>query len=385
LTPQPSQRPALRTLCLAALLALLGPLGCTVQDTGGSLYLFDNASSSVQVWQDVEQLHSAAKEAKAIPEPIRTIKSDTFKRITLAWGGMALDPLNRRLYLVSDTGKVHVILDPANQNGSISGKDKIVSFSLGSSGDRYSGGSVFGQASVDPTHNTLYVVENAKDGESSRLWQVPNASKLDGRTLGKDRHTLGVENDKRCAGVAAGPAHKVYALFGDGDEFTDGPGGANLPGPRLRQGTNGAFPAPLMPRNPVNTLVGDRTLLPDTLGYGALAFDQRHHLLYALVPPAKAGDPPSILTFGEGQFHGHHNQAPERVLPKPPRNLRLIVHPSNSHWMLGAGFTRTGDRGQGAGQGKLYLWKAPSEDGTWIEVPSLPGVTDLRGMASAAD
>jgi len=377
-TPLPIRCSALRLLCLGAI-ALAGTLGCVDRDDGAGLYLFDNASRTVQVWQDLEQLHSAARSGGEIPKPVRAIKSSLFRGLSLAWGGMALDGFRHRLYLVSEDGKVHVILNPANRDGELSRPSDIISFSLGASGDRLRGGSVFGQAALDPGKDILYVVENARDGDETRLWQVANASKVANHaTVARDEHSiLKAEGDRQGAGVAAGPFHRVYALFGGGEVYEDDRGAQSLRGPRLRQGTAGAFPASLQHRRPMHTLMGPGTRLPDPLGHGSLAYDGRQHELYVLVPPGDAGRT-AILVFGDGQFNGRHDQAPARTLPDPPRDLRILARPWDGNWMLGAAGTASG------GRGALYLWKAPHEGGGHVEVPNLPGVTDIRGMAAAS-
>jgi hypothetical protein len=381
-----SSRPwGFRQFCLAGIFGLLGTLGCVDGDEGGGgLYLFDNATSTVQVFSNVEELHKAGKDSKPLPEAVRSIKSDAFKGITLAWGGLALDDRNHRLYLVAEDGAVYAIANPKTLKGSISGKDKITSFRLGSISDRLGRGSVFGQASVDPNGNCLYVMETSKDGEESRLWVVRNASKVSSDTIAKGPKTIcSVDGDKRGAGVAAGVGNRVYALFGGGKNFEDGHG-AIVSGARLREGVDGTFPINTHHKKPINTMVGKNSKIPDATDYGSVAYDGRNHTVYVLVP--KSGDAAtSILAFGEGQFHGHHDQAPNRTLPDPPKALRLIVHPVNGDWLLGAAFTRSGDNGNGKGLEDLYIWKGPSGGGTVVKVEGLPGVKELRGMAMASD
>ena len=382
---RPPSRPwRLHPICLAGILGLLGTLGCIDEDGGGGVYLFDNASSTIQVFSNVEDLHKAAKDGTAVPEAVRSIKSDAFKGINLAWGGLALDDRNHRLYVVSEGGTVYAMVNPKDLKGSISGKDQITSFKLGSSSDRLGSGSVFGPASVDPVGNCLYVMENAKDGSESRVWVVRNASRNTAQTVAKGPAShFFVEGDKRGAGLAAGVGHHVYALFGAGNDFDDGHGN-DVSGPRLREGSAFAFPANPLHNRPINTMVGKNTRLPDATEYGSVAYDGRHHSVYVLVPPA--GDAAAaILVFGEAQFHGQHDQAPQRTLPDPPKDLRIIAHPVHADWLLGAAFTRSGGHGSGKGQDCLYLWKAPSGDGTFVKVTALPGVQELRGMAMAAD
>jgi len=375
----------LRPFCLAGIFGLVATLGCVDRDEGGGgLYLFDNATSTVQVFSNVEELHKAAKDSTPVPEAVRSIKSDAFKGITLAWGGLALDSRNRRMYLVSESGTVYALANPKNLQGAISGKDKITSFKLGSSADRLGSDSVFGPASVDPNGNCLYVMETAKGGGESRVWAVRDASRQPAQTVAKGlKNPFFVDGDERGAGLAAGTGQRVYALFGAGNDFEDGHGGA-IPGPRLREGSGFAFPTNPAHKRPINTMVGKDTRLPDAVRYGSVAYDGRHHSVYVLVPPA-GDEAASILAFGEAQFHGQHNQAPDRALPGTPKDLRIIAHPVNSDWLLGAAFTRSGSHGKGKGQDCLYIWKAPSGGGAAVKVAALPGVKELRGMAMSAD
>lgn len=373
----PSARSTLRLHGLAAVLALAATLGCVDHESGGGLYLFDNATRSVKVWRDIGQLHGAARDGGELPQPVRTIRSSLFGDLNLAWGGMALDGFRHRLYLVSVDGKVLVVTDPAHRDGDLSRPTDILSFTLGGSTDRFPGGSVFGQAALDQGQDILYVVETARDGEETRIWQVANASKvLHRHTVPKDdRNTLKAEGDKRGAGVAAGPGHRVYVLFGGGDVHEDDHGHQTLRGSRLRLGSNGAIKASQPHQRPMDTLIGPETRLPETLDYGSLAYDGRHHALYVLVPPRDEAEA-AILVFGQGQFHGRHDQPPRHALPEPPQDLRILAFPQDSDWLLGAAGTAS------KGQGQLYIWKAPHEGGGHVKAADLPGVTDLRGMAA---
>jgi len=360
---------------------LLGALGCKDDEGGpGGLYVYDNRSSSVLVWADLEKLHDAARDGRELPEADRTIRSRMLDGITLAWGGMALDPRHHRLYLVSDSGRVHAVSDPGRRNGSLSGKAEITSFSLGGDSDRFSAGSVFGPAAVDPAHDTLYVMENARDGSAARVWRVAKASGIaNGQTLARAGRTFHAEGDRWGAGLAANPEHKVYALFGRGEAF-DRPGGGDLiTGPRLREAANGAFPVDPVQSRPRSTLIGERTLL-SPLRHGSLAYGRRNRELFVLVPPA-AGDPAkaSILVFGAGQFHGDHDQPPSRILPGLPGDLRIIVHAPDSDWMAGAA-SEPAEDGLGRGRKTLHLWPS-SGSGKPVAAENLPGAGEIRGLA----
>ena len=367
---------------LLSLGILLAALGCTDQEPGAGLYVFNGASHSVLVWENLDKIYDAARGGRELPKPVRTLKSGKFNSLTLAWGGMAMDKTRNKLYLVSEEGKVFVIARPGNQNGDLSKSTDITSFNLGNaSSDRLPSGSVFGQASVDTVHDVLFVQENAKDANSARVWHVQGASRIrDGAAVGKDHNTSEVNGDKWGAGVAAGQGHAFYALFGGGDSIGDFTG-TGLAGPRLRQGeprTGGSwFPTHILGHG-VNLLVGDKTRLPEAARYGALAYDHQHHELYVLTEPAAGTDPGRILVFGAGQFRGTINQAPRRTLERVPRKVRLIVHPGQSNWLVGLGSDQGGG---GRGQASLYIWKEPSGEGRMMETPALAQGAEIRGVA----
>lgn len=363
--------------------ALLGTLGCKDDENGpGGLYVYDNRSASVLVFSELEKVHDAARDRRELPKADRAIKSRRLDGITLAWGGMALDRRHNRLYLVSDTGKVHVISEPGRRNGTLSGKAEIASFNLGGDSDRYSGGSVFGQASVDPAHSTLYVMENAVKGTAARVWHVGNASSVaNGSTLARAGHTFHADGDKRGAGLVANSEHKVFVLFGHGDAFERPSGGDQITGPRLREGTNGAFPVDPIQSRPRSTLIGGRTRLAAPLHWGSLAYHGRNRELFALVPPS-TGDSAktSILVFGAGQFHGDHDQPPSRILPDLPEDLRIIAHAPDSDWMAGAA-SEPNEDGLGRGRKTLYLWPSSGSGKAPVPVENLPGAGEIRGLA----
>jgi hypothetical protein len=386
-----SMNSALRRAWLSACLALgtlLGALGCAdPEEHGGTLYVFDQGSASVLAFKDVNALHDAARDGKKLPEPDRILRSGLLNGLTVAWGGMAVDDAQNRLYLVSERGKVIVVNQPGTRKGTLSDHTEITSFTLGAPSDP-SRPTVFGQASVDPANNILYVLENDRNGKAARVWQVADASRVaHGATLERQEHTLKSPEERWGIGVAAGAGQTFYGLFGSGTDLTD-LSGKHLTGPRLREGQGSAFPGNAQ-NHPVKALIGAATRLHPQLRYGSLAFDSGHHAVYALVPPvpgegaAKAG----ILVFGAGQFHGHHDQAPQRSLPEVPSELRVLAQTPHSEWLLGAAFTpATGNGarpGQGQGTPALYLWKTPGEDKPPVKIPNLPGATEIRGMGVA--
>jgi hypothetical protein len=365
-------------------------LGCVKKEAGSTLYLYDSGSNAVVVWEDVDKVYEAAREGKPVPAADRTIEYKEFKNMTLAWGGLTVDPSNDRLYLVSDQGRVFVIPNAKDRNGTLTGKSQVTSFNLGESGsEKFTNGSVFGPASVDPNQDILYVMENDKGGEAARIWHIAKASKVaHNATLGfKERGVPQQDSDQLGAGVVAAPDGKFYGLFGGGKGIARLGHDEDAMGPRLRQGKSrgqrGEFQTAAHLLS-INILIGPKTKLTHAFKYGSLAYDGQHHELYAFTEPQKD---PEILVFGEGQFHGGHNldQGPTRVLGGAPRDLRILTLPQNSQWLLGARFSPapgTGYNGPGDGQGILEIWKNPSEgDRDHLTVKQLPGISRIRGIA----
>jgi hypothetical protein len=374
-------------LLLLGLAGVLAALGCIGGDTSGGLYVFDGQSRSVLVWNDLDKLYQAAQAGQPAPDPDRVLRSGQLRGLDLAWGGMALDHNRHRLYLVSQkSGRVYVLNHVNTQKDEWKQKTDIWSFDLGGdSSDRFGSDSVFGQAALDPVADILYVQETTRDGKRSRVWHVGNVSRVrGGAKVGADAATE-VDDDGRGAGLAAGPAHKVFALFGEGRDV-ETLGGDTHQGPRLRQGEprgrNLLFGDPHLATDR-NLLAGAATGLKKPMRYGSLAYDQQHHELYVFAQPPEGDELAQILVFGGGQFFGEVNQAPRRTLKDVPRNLRIICHPFRADWLLGAGFKpgqETGKESDGTGRGQdlLYLWKSPSGGG---EPRTLKGlqVKDAKG------
>jgi hypothetical protein len=427
---------ALRSLCLAAILGLLGTMACHKRDGGKTLYLFDGDSKSVLVWNSVGEVYDAAKESKDLPKSNRQIKSDELTGMTIAWGGLALDPTTDTLYLVSTRGKVCVIPRASTQKGTLKQPD-ITWFRLGRDGDDSSGWE-FGQASVDQASNVLYVMATRKDG-AHRVWQVSSPNRIPN---GTDRPTqatnFNAPNDRRGCGLTVGTGGRFYALFGGGEAISE-LGGEARSGSRLRQGirqgATGRFQTTAA-NAPSNLLIGADTQLPGRSRYGSLAYDDARHELYVLTG-TDAQTSPKILVFGEGQFHGTFNQRPNRTLDGVPSQLRILAHPRNSDWLVGASFTQAGGRprradeanaaneddeaedrdpgqeqdrpgdqdpapepdpgprnrrrggnhaihdgqGRASGGGRLTIWKSPNDGGTPVTTPNLPGLQEIRGVA----
>jgi hypothetical protein len=383
---------ALRSLCLPALLTLLGGLGCVKDTTGGTtLYVYDGGTSSVLVWNDVNDVYNAQQKATTIPAANRTITSDLLSGITLAWGGLTVDNNSNRLYLVTEAGVVWVITKASTQNGSISNTSDITNFNLGAPGtDPYSGGSVFEQACVDGSSNTLFVTETAADGSATRIWKITNASTV-AQTYGPGytftpaaTYTIGTGTDTFGCGVAAIPGGNAYGLMGNGAVLYNGLGTTSYTGARVRATQSGIF-NPLTYITTGGVLIGPATDLGSPLQYGGLGFDSQNNVLYVFAPDYSSPTDASILVYNKSLFTAGLNQPPTRTLGDVAGalgNLRTIAHPANSDWLLGANFTLTTGSaiGEGSGGADLLIWKSPSAGGAALSA-GLPGVTEIRGMA----
>jgi len=172
----------LRFVCLPALLLLQG---CVGDSSGTTLYVYDNASSSVRVWDDVSVVYTAAQAGTVVAAPDRVIESSLYASMTLAWNGLAVDDTRNRLYLVSQAGTVYVIAEAKTQNGTLSSTSDITSFTLGESTERYSSDSVFGPASLDSSSDILYVMDWTVLSSPSPLAGLWEADR--GQTLGRAR------------------------------------------------------------------------------------------------------------------------------------------------------------------------------------------------------
>lgn len=377
---------ALRLLALSA--ALLAAPGCVKHTNGGTtLYVYDNASSSVKVWDDVNKVYDAALGATAVPAADRTITSSVIGSVDLAWGGLAHDNNSNRIYLVTNAGTVFVITKADSQNGSISKTTDITSFYLGSaSSDRFSQGSVFGQASVDGGQNILYVLENANDGSATRIWKITGASQVsNGFTFTPaTSYTLAVlPSDTFGAGVAAIPGGNLYGLAGGGPTLYNGLGTLSYSGARIRQSQSGAFSSSTYVNSGVQ--IGPSTGLGSPLAYGGLAYDSQNSALYVFAPTSSAPASASVLVFNSSKFTAGLDQAPSRTLGDAAgalASLRTISHPAVGDWLLGVNFTAAGTSviGEGTGTDVLRIWKNPSGGGAAVSA-TLPGTTEIRGMA----
>jgi hypothetical protein len=360
------------SLLLSLLLAatLLGMVGCVDKvgagDTSGTrVYVFDNASGTVKIWDDALTLYTST----TTPSPTRVLTGGSISnRAPLGWGGLAVDTTANRLYLVSATGVVTRIERVSTQNGAITQASDISTFSLGDPGsDRFSSGSVFGQAAVNPGTGTLYVAESSADRVSTRIWVVPGAGSVTGN-VPKSNAISGVVDDKGYGGVAPGQGSLFFSFFAGGDTIYDGLGQNPQDGARIRTGS-GAF-------NYV--IVGANTKLTDTATtYGSLAYDSGNNVLY-VCREASSSSLPAVLVFTNSQLTGSIlNPVPARNLGDTADQLpllRFITHAGTKDWLAG------GNVATGTGTNNLYLWKAPSAGGVATRI-SLDSAVQVAGIA----
>jgi hypothetical protein len=371
-------------LCLTLLLAL----GCGGATGGTTLYVYDNATSSVLAWSDVNKVYSSAEAGTTVAAADRTIVNGLGSGTELAWGGLALDNSSNRLYLVTTGGLVYVIKKASSQSGTVSALTDIISFNLGQSGvDPYSDGSVFGEATVDATSNTLFVLEGAADGSAARVWKITNASDVVSGTIFTPAasYTTGVSTDTFGCGVAAIPGGNLYGLFGGGGALYNGLGTVAYSGPRLRKSSSGVLTSPLGSLYSSGAVVGALTELGSPLEYGSLAYDSQNLALYVFAPDSAAATDAAILVFTSGSFSPGLDVAPSRSLGDTAwalASLRIIAHPADGDWLLGADFTLTSGSTIGAGTGgdTLLIWKAPS-GGSAAITAKMTGTSEIRGMA----
>jgi hypothetical protein len=384
--------------CLPLALLLLAGLGCSKGSGGDTLYAWDSTSSKVLVWKKLDELWDPAQSGATdttIPDADRTIAFPGLvsspSDYNLAWGGMALDTSTDMLYLVSDGGVVTRISGASNKNGSFSATTDVLQFTLDSDWT----GSVFDQASVYPGANSLYVMENQSDGSGARVWAIPAAGTItSGASLAAASYTYAVTNDKLGSGLAAGVSGYVYALFGGGTALTDPATNTNLTTPRLRRGssaTSGLFPFDSSDLNTgYNVLFGASTDLLSPVTYGTLAFDGSKSALYVFAEPSAAFVSTATATievFNQSLFNNVGNYSPSRTLDSVPANLRILAHPADADWLVGAPYTPdslTAAGLLGTGSTSLFIWKTPSDGGTPTTV-TLPGTTEIRGLAVGND
>jgi hypothetical protein len=365
-------------------LTLLGLTGCVKTAGGGttntSMYVFDNNAGQVLAWNDVNDLYDGAKATPAtLPAPDRTITGiDISNQMPLAWGGLTVDTSANKLYLVSRTGVVTRIERAASQKGELTQTSDIVTFTLGDpSSDRYSTGSVFGQASVYSGTGTLFVTENSTDRVSARIWAISNAAGVANGSIITPALTYTlpslVSDDKGFAGVAAGPNTMVYGFFPGGSAVYNNLGQNGQSGARIRSGKNTLTTA---------VIAGTNTLLTDaSTTYGALGYDSNSNALYVSRQLDPSSTLPAVVVFNNSLAAGTtFNPAPSRSLDDLASSLpylRFISHAGIKDWLAGADMLSTG-----LGANYVYLWKAPSGGGAAFKVElDTAGAIQVGGIA----
>ncbi len=322
---------------------------------GSALYTFDCTSNQVFIWTDLDTLY----DHPANP-PTYQLSASLFSQVTnLAWGGVCFDINRGILYLVSDTGSIVRVSSIRTQTGTVPSA-QVVSFSLSNTGRLTP--STFGQASLDAANDTLYITENG--GSSTQIWVVTNAS-AQAQSASLALQSLQVSGDSGGTGVAAASG-VVYAFLQDG-----GPVGLDAwTGPRLRQGTSGAFPA-----DGSKVIIGNNTGLGI---YGALALDTGDGYLFAArhnVDSGGAAQP--IQVFTTGQFNSGINATPYKTLGSATdqSSLRVISHPGNKDWLVGL-------LGEGpVGYSTIVLWTTPWGGTAAVSVTGAPAGSVLKGLA----
>jgi hypothetical protein len=329
--------------------------------SGTAIYVFDGAdtpgSGRVLVWNDANAFYSNPSAG-----PDRTLSGASLDAVkTLGLGGMCMDTLGNRLYMVAESGDVTRIESVRGKNGTYSSTTDIVSFKLGSSSDRLTG-SKFGQATIDPQNSTLYVTENG-DSEA-RIWVVSQPEQY-ALNSSAPIQTISISGDKKGFGVTV-RLGAVYGTFQDGNSVIGGDL-TQYTGPRLRKGTSSGFSANS------NVLVG--TVKTQLRKYGTLAYDSGNDQIFVachLLDASSTGAP--ILVFTPGQFVQGLDQAPSKTLGDASlNNLRILAHGGNKDWLAAA--TTSAD----APSNVLYLWKNPLTATTPRTISI--GNTRIRGLA----
>ena len=368
---------------------LLGALGCVDAPPAGgtagtALYVYDNVSGDVRVWDDVNALYDSVHP----PEPTRTLGAGTIRNCRPLWGGLAMDAGTDCLYLVPATGGRVVRVSRASTQNEPKLKSKALdTFHLGEAGDRFPGGSLFGPASVNPQTGILYVTESSADRRRMRVWAVPDAAKAaDDSTIPKTAALTPLSSDRGFAAVVGGQGGDVYGFFPNGNTVKNLLGTDEYEGPRLRAGTKAAgF------EKHKRVLIGPATRMEDPDAgstYGSLAFDPLQRLLF-VSRQATSASVPAVLVFETGQLGGNFDQAPKHHLKDTAAALpylRFLSHAARKDWLVGADWLpankppKTEDGKGGAGTAKLHLWKSPSSGGTATTV-TLGGGIQVGGVA----
>ena len=373
-------------------LTFLGAIGCVDPPPGKgagdtSVYVYDNASGDVLAWNQVDALCDTGGQA---PED-RRLQSGTLRNCRPLWGGLTLDASTDCLYLVPAIGGTVTRMRRAriqNQDGSgIQAKD-LDTFQLGTPGDRFGGGSLFGPASVNPRTGVLYVTETSRDRSQSRIWQIPAAATTtDESRIPAATAIAQVASDKGFSGAVGGRGSLFYGYFPSGNTVYSSAKRDGQDGPRIRSGSQAATGF----SKTSGVIAGHPALqaeLPGTPTYGCLAFDSIHNLLY-VSRQAPQSDARAVLVFSAGQFSPGFRQEPERSLEDTTGtlpNLRFIVHAETRDWLAGLDWLpptlppRSGEEQGGVGNHQFHLWKSPNGGGASALV-TLPSAVQIGGIA----
>lgn len=349
-------------------LALMLQFGCVdlpKVDTGqAKLYVFDGRTHDLLAWDDVPAIYDGS----SAPTANRTISSGKLAGLTIGAGGMAMNGSSQRLYLVGTNGTV-VRIDRIGQHNGIVPSADVISCTLKDQGTDITDGT-FGQAALSATGDTLYVTETSASGDKSQLWAVPVSNMYADRQitnlLATVFATTSNTGDRNGTGVAAASGGMIYAYFQTGNTISSG--GLSYDGPRLRRGTSGQFPSP------GNPIVGDTSIT--LLGkYGCLAYDNGNDVLYLARHNTDSGlSGNSLLAFKPDKFSPGLDTPPTTTLVGPA-NLRLLAHANQKDWLVGAG---------SAGPQLLWIWKAPSQGDTSVNVvlpDTAAGAVQILGLA----
>ena len=348
-----------------ASLSLMMCTACIVAGTetsGTGLYAFDESSSKILAWDDLETLYTSGSTSSVTtaPTPDRTLTSDYLADIdTLGLGGMCMDRTHGRLWLVSTTGLIARIDSIRSRSGALT-SSYIRTFQLDS--DDFLDDSTFGQMAVDSSGN-LYITE--WNSSNSRIWVIssPTSYAQDDTVSSSSATLLTTSKDYNGYGVAV-TSSRVYAYFNSGKTLSDDSDNS-YSGARLRLGTSSAFS---------KVIIGSET---EFASYGILAADSTNGLIYA-ARSTNASNP--VIAYKNSQFSDtYNNVAPSIQLPGNTANpiyVTVIAHPGNKDWLVGSGSTSSSS----TSPTYLTLWKSPATDTSTEPVVFNYGYA-MRGIA----
>jgi hypothetical protein len=153
-------------------------------------------------------------------------------------------------------------------------------------------------------------------------------------------------------------------------------------------GSSAGFPTPVSGYVQNGVIIGQGSISGFSstapLTYGSLAFDSQRNALYAFGQGS-----PQVVVFNKSQFTiggNNFNQTPVRTLADTSlTSLRVLSHPVNGDWLLGATGTAPSTTSTGTGASNLLIWNAPSGGGSATSVilptPASGTAPEIRGMA----